>query len=536
MMASPLVLDPTEISLIKGLRRHLGFSQQKIVAYFTQPGRTVHANTVSDIIAGAIYADEAEASPEMCRHFLEHWNEGYQEHSWALISAEIARAPYAEQLEFTYRYHPVGQGMFCSGSFTREHDGPFRWVYDCGVEKGTQNDHRADHVRREIDDLAREQSWPLAANPHLDLVTLSHFDEDHLSGLVDLVSRFTVGTLRLPYLKPWRRLVVALQERAGLDSDLFAFLTAPTAFLLARFEGRVQQIILVPGNDGGEAAPPLLPLDGPRPEGREDEFRAMKEPVGDEAEPEPDAEGLGADAGLLRGQEVRMLRPGTAITIGRAWEFLPYNDERLAHQINDGFKDEARPLAAKVRDHTLDEDSREEALDALIALYDKRFKTPGSGKISARRRNEISLFLYSGPIGRVSLDRTSESVPRHRICAAPAADSLVIGAYDRFGQMFTGDGYLQTPRQWDEFSTFYRPHGRLRRAGFFQVMHHGSSYNWHAGLAGKLSPIASIFCSDPAGHLRHPHHRVLADFAGYNPKQIDAFHGWRVHGRYSLLT
>jgi len=533
-MALPVDLNSTEISLIKGLKQHRGFSQQKIVAYFSQPRRTVHANIVSDIINDVRYPEEPVASSEMVRYFLEHWSEDYRNHLWATVCAELGRTPQADNLEFIYRYHPVGQGVFCSGSFTREHDGPFRWTYDCGTEKGRQLDDRAEHVRREIDDLAAEQSWPTTPTPHLNLVTLSHFDEDHLSGLIDLVSRFTVGTLLLPYLTPWRRLVVALQERPELDSALFALLQEPTAYLLERFGGRIEQIMLVPGNGGGAANPPLLSPDGPPPDGGEDTLRGLKAPIDDPAEPEPDNEGFGGDAGLLRGDEVRMLRQGAAITIDRAWEFVPYNDARLAHLIDDGFKHDARPLAAQVRDHSLSEDTREDALDALIKLYDKRFKTPRAEKNSARRRNEISLFLYSGPIGRVSLNRISETVPRHRLKQAAVGHSLRLGIDDRFGQMFTGDGYLHTPNRWRDFTTFFGK--RLRRAGFFQVMHHGSRANWHKGIGSALDPIASIFCSDPGGHLHHPHPDVLADFAGHTPQQVDAFHGWRVHGRYELLT
>jgi len=94
--------------------------------------------------------------------------------------------------------------------------------------------------------------------------------------------------------------------------------------------------------------------------------------------------------------------------------------------------------------------------------------------------------------------------------------------------------YLHTAKQWADFETFFRPHDRMRRGALVQVMHHGAKDNWQPGLAAKFDPLASIFCSNPAGPLQHPSPKVLSDFTPFSPKQIDAFHGLVISGCYGF--
>ncbi|MEP9398233.1 hypothetical protein [Mesorhizobium sp. KR2-14] len=347
--------------------------------------------------------------------------------------------------------------------------------------------------------------------------------------MVDLLKTFSVDTLLLPYLAPWDRLIVALDERANAGSDLFSFLFAPTAFLSGIEGAEIGRILLVPPSGEGPALAPLLPPDGfdpDEPSARFPEVEAKRAPL----EAEDEIEGPCWDGGLAH-SNVEVLQRGAAITVDRAWEFVPYNDASLSGLATPTFKKDARDLAKQLVG-ACTKSARKAALDDLIKLYDGQYKTRGSTKISAERRNKISLFLYSGPIGEVELVWITEEVRRHRLEPTPMPTPIGWLGTDRFGQMFTGDGYLKTTKQWGNFQTFFAAHDRLKRGAVFQVMHHGSKTNWHPKLAAKLDPMASVFCSDPAGKLKHPSEAVLMDFAPYNPKQVDAFHGWSVCGRY----
>lgn len=525
-------LSDREICLVKGLLKHrelLGINQQRIIAYFSFPERTLHHNVVSAIArneAGTGDVDYPPADLANCSYYLKTWTGEWGEH---IRAAEIAGAPNSllAELEFGYRFHPIGQGLFCSGHFSRAGQQPFRWVYDCGTEAGSRSPTRAQHVRDEIAVLRRDQ-----ATSHLDLVTLSHFDEDHLSGMLDLLKTFSVGTLLLPYLSPWERLIVAISEEAAVGSDLLAFLTAPTAFLLERADGRIERVLLVPPGAGGEAAaPPIRPDEPTRGE------EPMSLPpllIKDHApEGENDIDGLGADGGLID-TRVRILHPGGYILVAQAWEFVPYNDSRLESLATSTFRSKARPLARKLT-RALKEADREKALGELTKLYDATFKSSTAKVITPRRRNEISLFLYTGPVGRVELLTARVTVPRHKM--DPRIGQVPCGwiQSDRFGKMLTGDGFLHTQKQVDDFKGFYSVGDRMMRGAIFQVMHHGSDANWRAGVASLVKPVASLYCSDPLGKWNHPGAKVRADFAGYHPVQVDGVHGWQVDGVYRFL-
>jgi hypothetical protein len=215
---------------------------------------------------------------------------------------------------------------------------------------------------------------------------------------------------------------------------------------------------------------------------------------------------------------------------------LPYNDASLGPQPNDAF----RIAVEDARERLLSEDTRSlrnDALKALKRIYDKQF---GS---SAKRRNVISLFLYSGPIAAKlhSWERAFGSTTGAALFKPARRDVMWLwpklprpfpwrdhwrAGTDYGGVLLTGDGYLETPRKLNQLCSYL---GSARVVGLacLQVMHHGAKGNWHKGVAAAISPGCSIFSSDPAHQgLRHPHHAVWDDFAPYHPFQVDRQQGF----------
>lgn len=85
--------------------------------------------------------------------------------------------------------------------------------------------------------------------------------------------------------------------------------------------------------------------------------------------------------------------------------------------------------------------------------------------------------------------------------------------------LYTGDGYLNTPERFDSLQVFLGT-ARMNGLALSQVMHHGSRFNWHVGLADKIWPVISVFSSNPDHQrYRHPRTEVSADFAPYGPLQ-----------------
>ena len=524
------ILD-AELALILGLQTHFDLSNQAIVALFTNVHRTINHNSVRAIRDrdplpyGRRYP--APASQQQCQEYLD--TVSYLD----LVPRQRAMAAIMQRRSwrFSYRFHPVGQGLFSSGQLARQGRPDFVWVYDCGTAHMTKSPPRRTALKAEIDELVA-MTPSTSRRPRLDLATISLFAEDHVGGFLDLLDKVDIGTLLIPYLTPWQRLLVVIEQRADIGSDLFNFLQAPAAFLLARGEGRIGQIVMVQGVEPGSLPDgPAVPERGPEPDELEGDdliFDAAKPPQEDQDDC------LGSDAGLFAAN-VHTLPPGAAITLNRLWEFVPYNDAALRHLATPGFKQFAQRHVDRLRDPASRPDSRRYSLRVLIWIYDRRFKTARAKSISADRRNRISLFLYAGPIGDVQLIDATETRIGHELFDWALGPSSLLISENRFGLMMTGDGFLYSRRETTAFIDFFTPHGRLARAGILQVMHHGASRNCRFGLGAMLHPAVSIFSSNPNESPYHPHKAVLREFAPYCPKQVDRRDGWRVDGYYCYL-
>lgn len=389
-----------------------------------------------------------------------------------------------------YLFHPVGQGLFSAGRLTlgSPYNHPsrpdFQWVYDCG----TSSSQRL--VRNALVKFQRRIN-----GRKLDLVVISHFDADHISGMVQLLNGVGTHTLMLPWAPLWHRLVIGYAQGLDPADPEFAFYTDPAQYLVDQAGDGFVQIVFVPFSDGsgpgdpdGEGEPDFDP-DGDLPLKIEAEAEVRHE----KHDQDGMAEWLPYLSSARHNSRMLMMCPrGTAVIPG-LWEFVPYNDPasrpkneaRFVEQVND------------LRDALLNssDEGRESALRDLKGHYLRNF--PRS------QLNDLSLFLYGGPIGHWQTDWP---------WLGEQFDGSVI---------YTGDGNLSTDRQWRSLAG-YLGHKRSFQPTVFQVPHHGSRNNWFTGLASMIEPGRSVFSSDP-GHrsFGHPHADVLRDLWPYRPIQVD---------------
>jgi hypothetical protein len=385
-------------------------------------------------------------------------------------------------------------------------------VYDCG----SSSDKKL--LARRIADL--KAAWP--DRDRLRLVTLSHFDHDHISGVCDLLRNFKVADLLLPYMPLWKRLLIAFEEGVAPTDDLFRFFLNPVEYLVGLDDSDIIRVIFV-GASGEEGPPfpegPSRPSEPPRDDGER-----PWEPDFQREDPE-DA----ADAALLRSTgrvTVEFLRRGGNLTLGNFWEFVPYNDDPPSPAEPEWETRVAESREALVEGKT-DEDRRT-ALDNLKYIYEKRFTT-------SEKRNRISLFLYGGPIystwpsvdffeGVMSLPRLSILPHIPAIWPLPGSRSAYCSV------LYTGDGYLDAPPTLAKMEHFLSAN-RVGKLAVLQVMHHGAESNWHHGVAGALAPKFSVFSSDPKRNpWYHPHELVRRDFSENNPIQVSAAGGVALAG------
>lgn len=93
----------------------------------------------------------------------------------------------------TFISYPVGQGFFYSGTIKN-----FQLVYDCGganVKKSSLVDS-IDYYSNSVNSQKNERGKGI-----IDMLVLSHFDRDHVNGIVNLLSKFDVKKLYIPYYK-----------------------------------------------------------------------------------------------------------------------------------------------------------------------------------------------------------------------------------------------------------------------------------------------------------------------------------------------
>lgn len=422
------------------------------------------------------------------------------------------------EIHAVHRFFPVGQGLFAAGSVefwppppkrprvkVRSQTkpvsvGPYRWVYDCGSSSGTRL------VTNAIDDLKRD-----CQGEKIDLVTLSHFHNDHINGVVELLNEIGAKTVMLPWAPLWHRLLIGFGQGLQADDPEMLFYVDPVQYFIQEAGDGFEQVLFVmPSNDDKPSFPA--------------EPTAAPEPPEDLDDPDkPSGPGEPVSYGYLdlaydpRDHRVRMLRSGKVIVIHGVWEFLPYNDPSTEPDDPFGFSTKVDAHRGALLNGN--EGERQSALDDLRTLYETTF-----GRGAAM--NNVSLMLYGGAVG----PWTGQS-----FCNCECLYHRLLGVCGcwkeqetRGAILLTGDGNLKSAAKWDSLES-YLDARRARRTSVFQVAHHGARANWHDGLAALVAPKTSIFSSNPLGSYLHPHAEVLRDFWPYRPVQVDQQTGYCLH-------
>lgn len=409
-------------------------------------------------------------------------------------------------LKVFYNFHPVGQGVFSSGMLAPE-DGSnkrFWWVFDCGTHLKKHHSRRDE----EIDNLAAMVGCTSAGKrPRLDLVFISHFDKDHVNGLLKLLERFEVDRLVLPFIPLHERLLIAFPTKSAQPPHPWQlFITAPSRYIQGTEGIQVDRLTVVPpsGSDG-----PRNDTDGD-PQPWEDDPVEIVPPPSELPEEINAFDNLGG-AGI----RIEWLAQGASLKVGNAWEFVTYNNPSTTMLATLPFRQHAKQLADQMIIATC-EASRSKIKDDIVKWYGDHHGT------EPRDKNLISLFVYGGPLlkpGRVRLGKFNHhffnSFFPHYTPYLPYTPL----SYSNFQEishaiLYTGDGFLKSPEQLSDMLNYFGS-DRIEQPKIVQVMHHGSRSSWHHGVADTLAPTFSIFCAYEHGLYYHPHDEVWDDFDGY---------------------
>jgi len=385
------------------------------------------------------------------------------------------------------QFHPVGQGIFSTGCICCDRrDDPVRWFYDCGTSSSPKLITKA---IAQIDECC-ECPWPFSYSSaqgarSFNLGVISHFDQDHVNGVSELMEGQKLNILLLPYATLAQRLYNAFTQSVQIDSDFVQFCANPARF--ARERWGAERILFVeggsPAGDPNEAQPDN--------QNREDQDSSIQIPRAKLLDLELSSDAA-PESGILSAGSVLGVKMHGKIV----WVFRPYNDQHLARKLNANFEDGI----AKLRDALLNCDKI--AIEKAKKLYDRTF-----GK-TAQPRNEISLFLHG--IHKSSQVIETYASVGHGINRRPS-DKHPLSI------LYTGDGFLNTQQRVDEIKKL-----PLQNLTVLQVPHHGARKSWMTGLGAELAPRHSVFCADPERiKPGHPHGSVLVDLLKHGPAIVD---------------
>ena len=116
-----------------------------------------------------------------------------------------------QSVTLTRTFHPVGQGAFYSEVFKVNEEEGFVVIYDCGTES------KGNYIKKEIAEFKKT----LQRNT-IDILFLSHFHNEHINGLDDLLKDITVKKTVIPMLPEevilLTRVGNALEDRTSVKS------------------------------------------------------------------------------------------------------------------------------------------------------------------------------------------------------------------------------------------------------------------------------------------------------------------------------
>ena len=97
----------------------------------------------------------------------------------------------------------VGQGLFANGSISitdrkNKEIKKLRWVYDCGSTRKTA--------------VTAAVNKKYSRNDIIDIIFISHFDNDHVNGLIEILNTVKkVKNLILPFVPLWKRIIIGIE-------------------------------------------------------------------------------------------------------------------------------------------------------------------------------------------------------------------------------------------------------------------------------------------------------------------------------------
>ncbi|WPJ97527.1 hypothetical protein SH580_07365 [Coraliomargarita algicola] len=431
-------------------------------------------------------------------------------------------------LHHYFAFRPVGQGLFAHGSLARREGKikPFNWLYDCGISG------KFSILQNQI------QQYLKTEGNEIDLAMLSHYDQDHVNGVVELIKHGgQIRTLVLPYLYPAQRLRL-LMDASGSANWYLRFLTSPAQYLQSlEAEGSVEQVLFI--SPGGDEYPQEPESNTPEPDfpPKENKKPRRNLDMGDEKTSTQPIDGFSAEEDSDFNHRTLLQNSSQPFTALGLWEFCFYNRPQELKDLQQWWQD-AEPHWRQFQS------SNKTPKDYEHLIRDMQAATVNNPALpkSAFDANEVSLQVYAGPLTR-NLSRadrfngiltTTEFIhlplaPNHLMLRHrhPSTNSI----RENGGFLFTGDITMDAPTS-KLIEDKFLGQGRWQRLSYLQVPHHGASKSWRPKVYKNWHHQFSIFSARCIGGYGHPHKDVVDDLVKRNPIMVNAYQGFVGYENY----
>lgn len=365
--------------------------------------------------------------------------------------------------------HPVGHGGFHSGALGNGRP-EVRWIYDCGSHSVSGKNTLKKIIEKYTESITSNNSL-------LDILFISHFHNDHFSGIENLLKCIKVDTVVIPYITPVH--VFSIMAEVAANDTLYELALSILLKQKQWFtEMGVNRIIRVRPNVIQKEREAILP----------DPIAGSKFIISS-----PNGELL--DYPIHNGNTFIDIDSGSLFyfhvgQIWTDWVFIPHTSSATQDSIG-----RARQAAKEFCN--LDPESPE-FLDTLTTLLNDNKKIKNLRDIYYKYglgdANAVTLSLYCGP-------KNNNKTNRHII----TYEEKYKQTNRPGGWLLTGDAKLGNHRRLKDFCECYTNIGH--NIGNLMLPHHGSNANFDLKIL-EIAPNARLFVTANSNDYLHPHEDV----------------------------
>lgn len=350
-------------------------------------------------------------------------------------------------------FHPVGQGAFYTEVFFEADIRQFVMVYDCGTETAV------DAMAVSLDDQIQNFKKSLGNNPKIDLLFISHFHDDHISGITELLDGVKVVKTIIPMLN-WPALTVTrvrnylrlYSNNAELADDIDQVIV--DLYLNRSQNGKYGEVEIVSPNT--------------------DDYPSLDEQT---------------EGGIVSNRR-KIVSGGRLLGYKRIWEYIPFNSIEFNNQHAIDLLNGLMQLAGVKKPEDLDISSLVRTrLDEVQKEYRKAMN-------NNRSDNLYTLVVGSQPVDDIIV----KPCPRLSHC-------IYFGDFDSKNNQVL----------WSRLNNVIEYHNM----GTVQVPHHGAKVNWRTEM-GIGDPRHYVVSTGTTNGYHHPNYWVIEEIweRGHRPYVI----------------